>query len=389
MKPPVSIFSPSYFAAAIAAVLVSYGSSAVIIFQAAQALGASGSQIVSWFTAIALACGVLTLTLSLRYRVPVMIAWCTPGAAVMAGLSGISLPHAVTGFIFAGALMWLVSASGWFDRLVRLVPPTLASAMLAGILMNFGSRVFTAMQGQTILVLLMLAVYLLAKIRMPRYSILLMLLVGFGYAAWQGMINTRMLQWQPPVLEWVTPEFHFGHMISIGLPLFIAALATQNLPGMAILRSYGYDTPAKPLISSSAAATTLLAPLGVFMVNLAAISSAICMGSDVDKDPAKRYLANVWLGVLYLILGAAGGMVVALFSALPPELLAALAGISIFGTLLANLVGAWQDETTREASLITMLASASGMTLFGIGSAFWGLVLGAAVYHLNRKTAVR
>ena len=195
------------------------------------------------------------------------------------------------------------------------------------------------------------------------------------------------MQWNAPYLERVSPVFHIGPIISVGVPLFIASLATQNVPGMAIMRSYGSHTPAKPLINSSAAATAVFAPFGAFMVNLAAISAAICMGSDVDKDPQRRYLANVWLGLLYLLLGAAGGMVVALFAALPAELLAALAGIAIFGTLQANLLGAWQDEPTREASLVTLLASASGMTLFGIGSAFWGLLMGVAVYHLNRKTA--
>lgn len=380
-------FSPAHFAAAVAALLVSYGSSAVIIFQAAQAFGATDAQITSWFTIIGLVCGVLTLGLSVRYKAPVMMAWCTPGAALMAGMSGISLNEAVAGFIFAGGLMLLVSAAGWFDRLVRLIPASLAAAMLAGILINFGSRVFTAMQGQTVLVLLMLSTYLLSKIRMPRYSILLMLLVGFGYAAAAGLLDWSRLQWNAPYLEWVSPVFHIGPIISVGVPLFIASLATQNVPGMAIMRSYGYHTPAKPLINSSAAATVVFAPFGAFMVNLAAISAAICMGSDVDKDPQRRYLANVWLGLLYLLLCAAGGMVVALFAALPAELLAALAGIAIFGTLQANLLGAWQDEPTREASLVTLLASASGMTLFGIGSAFWGLLMGVAVYHLNRKTA--
>lgn len=248
MKMPAFTFSPAHLAAAIAALLVSYGSSAVIIFQAAQAFGANEAQIASWFTIIGLVCGVLTLWLSLRYKAPVMMAWCTPGAAVMAGLSGISLPQAVAGFMFAGALMWLISAADRFDRLVRLIPPTLASAMLAGILINFGSRVFTAMQGQTALVLLMLAVYLLCKIRMPRYSILLMLVAGFGYAAWAGLLDWQQLQWRAPHLEWVSPEFRLGAIISVGVPLFIASLATQNVPGIAIMRSYGYNTPARPSV---------------------------------------------------------------------------------------------------------------------------------------------
>ena len=289
--------------------------------------------------------------------------------------------------MLAAAMMWVVSAAGLFERLVQWIPATLASAMLAGILINFGSRVFVSMQTQTLLVALMLAVYLLSKIRFPHYSILLMLLAGFAYAAAAGLMDWTALQPAPPQLEWVSPQFHPGHLIGLGVPLFIASLATQNLPGMAILRAYGYHTPPKPLVSSSAAATLFTAPLGTFMVNLAAISAAICMGSEVDKDPQRRYLANVLLGVFYLLLGAGGGMVVSLFAALPSELLTALAGIAIFGTLQANLISTWQHEATREASLVTLLASASGMNLLGISSAFWGLLIGVAVYRLNLKTA--
>lgn len=380
-------FTVPHLMAAVAALLVSYGSSAVIVFQAAQAFGATDAQINSWFTALALVCGALTFGLSYRFRSPVMFAWCTPGAALMVGMNHIPLSHAIGAFAAAGGLMLLVSLLGWFDRLVRMIPPTLASAMLAGVLLNFGSRVFVAMEHQILLVALMLAAYFLSKIRFPRYSILLMLVTGFVYTWATGMLHTEKIVPALPNLQWVTPEFHLGHIVSVGLPLFIAALATQNVPGMAILRAYGYrEVPAKPLINSSAAATVLGAPFGVFMVNLAAISAAICMGSDVDKDPKRRYAACLLLGGLYWVMAACGGMVVTLFGALPTELLAALAGIAIFGTLQSNLVVAWQDENTREASLVTLLASASGMTLFGIGSAFWGIVLGLVVYHLNRKT---
>ncbi|WP_244958862.1 benzoate/H(+) symporter BenE family transporter [Neisseria shayeganii] len=386
MKPP---FTSAHFSAAVAAMLVSYGSSAVIIYQAAQSFGATDAQIASWFTILGLVCGVLTWALSVCHRAPVMIAWCTPGAAMMVGLEGVSLPQAVGAFMFAAGLMWLVSATGFFDRLVRQIPATLAAAMLAGILINFGSRVFVAMQSQTALVGLMLAVYLLAKIRFPRYGILLMLLAGFAYAALGGLFDWQALRAVPPHLEWVAPQWHAGHLIGVGIPLFIAALATQNVPGMAVMRAYGYQTPAKPLISAAAAATVLTAPLGTFMVNLAAISAALCMGGEVDKDPQRRYLATVLLAGFYLLSGAAGGMVVSLFAALPGELLTALAGIAVFGTLQANLLAAWQDEATREASLLTLLASASGMNLLGISSAFWGLLIGLAVYHLNRRVSAQ
>lgn len=377
-------FSSAHIAAAIAAILVSYGSSAVIIFQAAQTFGSTPQQINSWFTALGLGCGLLTLFLSWRYKAPVMVAWSTPGAAMMVGMSGVSLSEAVGAFVFAAALMLLVSASGFFGRLVAMIPKTLAAAMLAGILINFGSKVFVSMQSQTVLVLLMLTTYLLSKIRFPRYSILLMLVAGFAYAALAGLLHLENLRWQAPTLQWLAPEFKLGTLISVGVPLFIATLVTQNVPGIAVMRAYDYTTPATPLINATALGSVLLAPFGAFMMNLAAISAAITMGRDVDPDPQKRYLANIWLSMFYFILAALGGMVVSLFAALPSELLWALAGIAIFGTLLANLIGAWEDESTREASLITLLTSASGMTLLGVGSAFWGLVFGILVYHLNR-----
>lgn len=377
-------FTSSHFAAATAGVLVSYGSAAVIIYQAAQAFGATDTQIASWFTILGAVCGVLSIALSIRYRTPVMMAWCTPGAAMMVGLEGIPLSQAVAAFIFAGILMLIAALTGLFERSVKLIPPTLAAAMLAGILVNFGSHVFVSMQSQTLLVGLMLGMYLLSQIRSPRYSILLMLLEGTLYAWWAGLVDDQALHFAFPHLEWVSPEWHLGNMIGVGIPLFIASLTTQNIPAMAIMKAYGYDrVPAKPLIASAAISTAIFAPLGAFMVNLAAISAAICMGSDVDKNPQKRYLADVILGIMYLLLAAAGGMVVSLFAALPPELLMALAGIAIFATLQNNLLAAFRDERTREASLITLLTSASGMSLLGVSSAFWGLVFGGVIYHLN------
>ncbi len=382
----LSEFTASHFAAAVAALLVSYGSSAVIVYQAAQSFGATPEQMNSWFTSLGLGCGLLTLWFSIRLKMPVMFAWCTPGAALMIGMSGISLPQAVAAFMFAACLMLLVSASGWFDRLAKMIPTTLASAMLAGILINFGSRVFVSMQAQTLMVALMLITYLLVRIRLPRYSILLMLAVGLVYTVAAGLLKTEHLVLVAPALQWVNPEFHLGAIISVGIPLFVAALVSQNVPGMAVMRVYNYDTPGRPLINSSAATTLLLASFGAFMLNLAAISAAICMGSDVDKDPKRRYYANIIMGCFYLLMAACGGMVVNLFAALPNELLVALAGIAIFGTLQANLVAAWADEPSREASLLTLLVTASGMTLWSIGSAFWGLLIGVAVYHLNVKT---
>lgn len=381
---PKPTFALSHIAAAIAALLVAYGSAAVIVYQAATSFGANTAQIGSWFTSLSLACGTLTLFLSYRYKAPIMVAWCTPGAALMVGIQGVHLPEAIAAFMFAGALMLFISVTGLFNRLVSLIPKTLASAMLAGILINFGAKVFVGMEHQTLLVAMMLLTYLISKIRYARYSLLFMLLIGFTTAYQLDLLAIEKLTWRAPELVWVTPDFNFQVMISVGIPLFITSLVTQNVPAITILRMHGYTlVPDKPLVTWSSIGTLLMAPFGAFKINLAAISSAITMGSDVDPDTHKRYIANIWLAVFYFIVACFGGAVVSLFNALPKELLLSLAGIAIFGTLTNNITQAWSDESTREASLITLLTSASGMTLLGIGSAFWGLLFGLMVYHLN------
>lgn len=380
-------FSLSHLSAAIATWMVSYGSSAVIFYQAGMAFGATPLQMTSWFTMMALLCGVLTLLVSVHYRKPIIYAWCTPGAALMVGMTGVSIYQAVAAFMFASALMLLVASLGWFDRLVKLIPNTLISAMLAGVLLNFGVGVFTSMQTQQILVALMLLSYFLSRLFFPRYSILVMFVVAVLYAGSAGLIHPAQIHFAPPALTWIAPEWHWQSVISVGMPLFIALLATQNLPGIAVLKAHGYDVPPKTLTNVSSIGTILTAPFGTFTVNLAAISAAICMEKNVDPDPQKRYLATVLLAVLFLLASLFGGMVVAVFTALPKELLMAFAGIAIFTTLQNNLWSAWQDDVTREASLMTLLFTASGLTLFGVGSAFWGLLFGLAIYHFNRYTA--
>lgn len=377
--------SASHFAAALAALLVSYGSSAVIVYQAALSFNSTPAQINSWFTSLSIACGLLTLIFSVKYKAPVMIVWSTPGAALMVGMQGIPLSDAVGAFIFTGLLMFFFALTGLFKHLSAMIPKTLACAMLAGILINFGSKVFVSMEQQTLLVSLMLVTYLLSKIRFARYSLLFMLVVGFSCSYFLDLLHLEKLHWEAPQLVWLDPAFNMQAIISVGIPLFITSLVTQNVPAMTILRMHHYDkVPETPPISGAALTTAILAPFGTYTVNLAAISAAITMGPDVDPDPKKRYIANIWLAGLYFIMAILGGMLVSIFEALPKEFLMALAGIAIFGTLLSNMIQAWDDEPTREASLITLLASASGMSLLGIGSAFWGLVFGTMVYHLNQ-----
>ncbi len=375
----------THITTAIVAMIVSYGSSAVIVFQAATALGATDQEINSWLTSLALACGLGTIILSLVFRNPILIAWSTPGAVLIATTQNIPMADAVGAFIVSALFMTILGVTGVFAKLVKWIPPTIASAMLAGILLRFGTNIFNAMNTEMTMVGLMLVAYLLSKIRLPRYSIMLMLFLGFTYAFATGKLNLSEVHWVAPQLTWLSPHFTFSSIMSVGMPLFLITLATQQIPGISVLRAYHYQTPASPLIATTGFITLLLAPFGAFMTNLAAISASVCMGEDVDKDPRNRFMATVWSGCFYLVLAVLGGVVVALFAAFPQELLLATAGIAILGTLSSNLSVAMDDSYTREASLVTMLASASGLSFLGIGGAFWGLIMGMILYNLTKK----
>ena len=358
-------------------VLVGYTSSAAIIFEAARAAGASQAVIASWLMALGIAMGVTCIGLSLRYRVPVVTAWSTPGAALLiTSLAGVSLPEAVGAFVFSAALILLCGVTGWFEKVISRIPLPMAAAMLAGILVKFGMNVFSAMQAELMMVLAMFVAYLLLKRLLPRYAIVLVLLLGTAIAAFQGQLHLAGVSLTLAAPVWTTPVFNPGVLLGVGLPLFIVTMASQNIPGVATLHANGYHPPISPLMTSTGAVNLLLAPFGCFAVNLAAITAALCMGRDAHEDPARRYLASVAAGVFYLLLGLFGATVGALFAAFPKALVLAIAGLALFGTIAGGLATAMRDDTLREPALITFLITASGVSLAGIGSAFWGLAGG-------------
>jgi len=364
-------------------VLVGYTSTAAIVFQAARAAGATPAELASWLMVVGIAMGVTCIGLSLRYRIPIVTAWSTPGAALLAtSLVGHSMADAVGVFVFSGALIFLCGITGVFERAMRHLPISIAAAMLAGILLRFGIGVFGAMQSQLGLVLPMFLAYLACRRLLPRYAVLVVLLVGLLISAAGGTIRSEELKLVLTLPVWTMPAFHWSVLISIGLPLFAVTMASQNLPGVAVLRSSGYEPPISPILTWTGLVNVLLAPFGCFAVNLAAISAAISTGREAHEDPSQRYWASVSAGVFYLLLGVLGASLGALFTALPAVLIAAVAGIAIFGALANGLALAMRDEVHREAALIAFLVTASGLTLGGIGSAFWGLLAGGAAHAL-------
>jgi benzoate membrane transport protein len=376
-------FSLSAAVAGFIATMISYAGPLVIIFQAAQSADLPREVLSSWIWAISIGSAVLGIGLSLRYRVPVIIAWSAPGSALLVALlPGISMAEAVGAYLVSSLIIFVVGISGAFDRIISRLPAAIAAAMLAGILFSFGTGLFISMQHKPLLVLAMFASYLIGKRLMPRYAVLLVLLTGCSIAAFTGDWHRDALVIGLATPVWITPEFSMSATLNIALPLVMVALTGQFVPGMAVLRASGYPTPASPIIASSALGTALLAPFGCHGLNLAAITAAICTGREAHEDPRKRYVAGVVGGLCYLVLGIFGATLVSLFSAFPKELIAALAGLALFAAIAGALTGAMAVPSDREAALVTLLITASGMSLFGLSAAFWGLIFGMVTHVL-------
>ena len=379
-------FSISAVVAGFITVLVGFTSAGVIVFQAAQTLGATTTEIGSWMWALGIGMGLTSLILSWRYRMPVVTAWSTPGAALLiTSAVGVSMPEAIGAFLVSAALIIFCGFTGWFERMMNLISLPLASGMLAGVLLRFGLNVFVAMQTQLVMTISMFLLYLSMRRMLPRYSVLAALGLGILIAGAQGLLTLDGLRLQLAQPIFITPVFSVSAIVGVGLPLFVVTMASQNVPGVATIRAFGYDTPISPVIGWTGVATFLLAPFGAFAINLAAITAAISMGREAHEDPGKRYVAAMAVGIFYMIVGIFGATVSSVFEALPQELVITIAGLALFGTIGKGLATALADEKEREAALITFLVTASGVSLFGIGSAFWGLVLGGVAYAIARK----
>ncbi|HDW0091322.1 TPA: benzoate/H(+) symporter BenE family transporter [Enterobacter hormaechei subsp. steigerwaltii] len=379
MRSTASLF-PAVLAGFVA-VLVGYASSAAIIWQAAAAADASTQQIAGWMTALGLGMGISTLALSWWYKAPVLTAWSTPGAALLAtSLQGVTLAETIGVFIFANALILLCGVTGLFARLMKLIPHSLAAAMLAGVLLQFGLKAFSNLEGHIFLCGSMLAAWLVTKAVAPRYAIVATLLVGV-FVAWAGGdVVTNRMTLSVIMPEFIAPAFTFTSLISIGLPFFLVTMASQNAPGFATMQASGYPLPVSPLIVATGGLALLLSPFGVYSICIAAITAAICQSPDAHPDARKRWLAAAAAGGFYLLAGVFGGSISGLMAALPLSGIQTLAGLALLGTISGSLYQALNHEAERDAAIVTFLMTASGVTLLGIGSAFWGLVLGGICY---------
>lgn len=380
---PLRDSSASTFTAGFIAMLTGYSSSVVLMIQAGQAASLTPAQIASWIWALSLGMAICTIALSLRYRMPLVVVWSTPGAALLiTSLPGVAYSDAIGAFMVCGLMLLLSGVSTTVARLMRWLPASLAAALLAGILFRIGSQMLEAAQDQIGLVLLMLASYLVGKRWLARYAVLLALATGTLTAWLTGMLDIPTVHWQLTRPLWTAPTWSLETIISISLPLYIVAMTSQNLPGLAILKSDGYEPNPAPLLSLTGIASVVLAPFGSHGINLAAISAAVCTGAEAHPDPGRRYTAALWCGIFFAIIALFAGTLAIIFMALPQVLVITIAALALLGSIAGGLAKAMELPREREVALLVFLITASGFTLFSIGAAFWGLVAGLLAWWL-------
>ncbi len=404
--------SPSSFTAGFVAVLVGFTSSVAIVFQAALAFKATPELIASWMWALGIGMGLCSAVPSLWLKKPVMVAWSTPGAAVLAtagaaagaaGATGavgsgsaFSMNEAVGAFMVCALLISLCGVTGWFERVMNRIPMAIASALLAGVLARFALQAFAAAQTALPLVVTMLLAYLCGRRWVPRYAVPVTLAVAIIFVATTQGFTRTSVSFDPAIPVFTSPRFTWSAIISLALPLFVVTMASQNLPGVAAMQAAGYagDTeangiPISKIITLTGLATLVLAPFGAFALNLSAITAAICMGKEAHPDPDKRYTAAVTCGVIYVLIGIFGAAITGVLTSFPKELVAAIAGLALLGTISGALATAVKDDSHREAALITFLVTLSGVAIAGVGSAFWAVVAGALALFVQQFGRVR
>ncbi|MCM1574166.1 benzoate/H(+) symporter BenE [Acinetobacter baumannii] len=365
------------------AVLISYSGPLIIFFQAAQRAHVSTDMMVSWIWGISIGAAVSGIYLSIKYKTPVITAWSAPGTALLVTLfPNISLNEAVAAYITSAIVIFLIGITGYFDKLLKWIPQDVAAGMMAGILFQFGISLFTASDSMPLIVFSMLIVFLIAKRLMPRYTMIWVLAAGVLLSLILGKMNPVDVSFNLAIPQWISPEWTWNSTLNLAVPLILVSLTGQFLPGMAIMKLSGYDTPAKPIITATSIASLAVACIGGITIVLASITAALCMGKDAHELKEKRYIAGIANGIFYILGGLFAGSIVMLFSLLPKELVAALAGLALLGAIATNISVAMKNDSQRDAALITFLATASGMHFLGLSSVFWGICIGVIAHFI-------
>ncbi|MBP6457184.1 MAG: benzoate/H(+) symporter BenE family transporter [Pseudoxanthomonas sp.] len=377
--------------AGLISVIVNYGGTFILVFQAAKVAGLSPELTASWVWSISIGVGVTGIILSWVSREPIITAWSTPAAAfLVTALATTPYAEAVGAYLISAAAFVLLGLSGWFERVIRLIPPGVAAGLLAGILLQFGTGAFGGLSVDPLLAGLLIAAYLVFKRFSARYAVVGILVLGLVFLLAQGRVDLSGLSLKLAAPVFTMPAFSLNALLSVALPLFLITLTGQYMPGMLVLRNDGFKTSANPIVTITGLGSLLMAPFGSHAFNIAAITAAICTGREAHEDPSRRWIAGMAAGVFYVLIGVFGVTLAAVFMAFPATFITTLAGLALLGTIGGSLATAMFDARTREASLITFLAAAANITLLGIGGAFWGLVLGLAAHAvLNGRVLLR
>ncbi|HLS50862.1 MAG TPA: benzoate/H(+) symporter BenE family transporter [Burkholderiaceae bacterium] len=380
-------WSVSAISAGFLAVLIAYAGPAVIFVQAAELAQVSKDMLSSWIWAISIGPAVAGIALSWWSKAPIVTAWSAPGTALLVTLfPAITVNQAVAAYLTAGAIILIIGLSGYFDKLMRSIPNGIAAGMMAGILFEFGINAFKSAATMPVLAFGMITAYIVFRRLWPRYCIILVLLFGISLAVGLGQTSLGDLELKLATPQFIMPDWTWNSTLSLALPLVIVSLTGQFLPGMAILRLAGYTTPARPILTVSGLASLVIAWFGGITVVTAAITAALCTDKDAHENPSRRYIAGIANGMFYLIGGIFATTIVMLFTALPKEFIAVLAGLALIGAITTNIVGSVQTPQDREAAVITFLATASNMSFLGLGSAFWGAIIGGFAYYVLSVT---
>lgn len=367
--------------AGLISVIVNYGGTFILVFQAAKVAGLSPELTASWVWSISIGVGVTGLVLSWLSREPIITAWSTPAAAfLVTALATTPYAEAVGAYVVSAGAFVVLGLSGWFERVIRLIPPGVASGLLAGILLQFGIKAFGGMSVDPLLAGLLIVAYVLLKRLTARYAVVGILALGLAFLLAQDRVDLSGLQLRFAAPMFTRPEFTLNALLSVALPLFLITLTGQYMPGMLVLRNDGFKTSANPIVTLTGLGSLLMAPFGSHAFNIAAITAAICTGKEAHEEPSRRWIAGIAAGVFYILVGVFGVTLAAVFMAFPATFITTLAGLALLGTIGGSLANALADAKTREASLITFLAAAANISMLGIGGAFWGLVIGLVAH---------
>ncbi|MFT7772212.1 benzoate/H(+) symporter BenE family transporter [Roseateles sp.] len=367
--------------AGLISVIVNYGGTFILVFQAAKVAGLSPELTASWVWSISIGVGVTGLILSWVTREPIITAWSTPAAAfLVTALATTPYAEAVGAYLISAAAFVLLGLSRYFERVIRLIPPGVASGLLAGILLQFGIGAFGGMSVDPLLAGLLIVAYVVLKRFTARYAVVGILVLGLAFLLIQDRVDLSGLTLKFAAPAFTMPSFSLNALLSVALPLFLITLTGQYMPGMLVLRNDGFKTSANPIVTVTGLGSLLMAPFGSHAFNIAAITAAICTGREAHEDPSKRWIAGIAAGVFYILVGVFGVTLAAVFMAFPATFITTLAGLALLGTIGGSLANAMADAKTREASLITFLAAAANIKMLGVGGAFWGLLIGLVAY---------